>query len=90
MGGGQVTNYELGIVMPLKTAQEIDRVACWERPPKKYAIGKDEPWVSSFSDVCIASTSSLMLMCNFRFKANQLYLKRYRVEAAGIKLYIRS
>ena len=42
----QVTNYELGIVLPLKSEEEIEGIACWERPAKKYVIGKDEPWVS--------------------------------------------
>ena len=42
----QITNYELGILIPLHSQEEIDRVACWERPPQKYVSGRDEPWVS--------------------------------------------
>jgi len=38
-----VTNYELGIVFPLKDEAEIDRVVCYERPPKQYD-SKDRPW----------------------------------------------
>ena len=42
----QISNYEIGVVFPLKDVQHVDRVACWERPPRKYASG-DEPWVSA-------------------------------------------
>jgi tyrosyl-DNA phosphodiesterase 1 len=42
----QVTNYELGVAFPLKDDDHIDRIACWERPPKKYVLGDDVPWVS--------------------------------------------
>jgi tyrosyl-DNA phosphodiesterase-1 len=41
----QITNYELGIVLLLKDVEEADRVACFQRPPKKYTPS-DEPWVS--------------------------------------------
>lgn len=41
----QVTNYELGVVFPLKDDDHVDRTACWERPPKKYVLGDDVPWV---------------------------------------------
>ncbi len=41
----QITNYELGILLPLHSQEEADSVACWERPPQKYAIGRDGPWV---------------------------------------------
>ncbi|KAH9851198.1 phospholipase D/nuclease [Lenzites betulinus] len=40
-----INNYELGIVIPLRNEAEIDRVACWERPPQKYVTGKDMPWM---------------------------------------------
>ncbi|CAL1698618.1 unnamed protein product [Somion occarium] len=43
------TNFELGIVFPLRRAEELERVACWERPPRKYVLGKDEPWMQSES-----------------------------------------
>ncbi|KAJ3481086.1 hypothetical protein NLI96_g7894 [Meripilus lineatus] len=39
-----ITNYELGIVLPLKTEEDVDAIACWERPAKKYVLGKDQPW----------------------------------------------
>lgn len=32
-------------MFPLKDQKDVDRVACWQRPPKKY-LGADEPWVS--------------------------------------------
>ncbi|RPD63488.1 phospholipase D/nuclease [Lentinus tigrinus ALCF2SS1-6] len=44
-----ITNYELGVVLPLHSQEEIDRVACWERPPEKYVSGRDEPWIQSES-----------------------------------------
>ncbi|CCM05286.1 uncharacterized protein FIBRA_07498 [Fibroporia radiculosa] len=44
-----ITNYELGIVLPLRSEEEANRMVCWERPPKKYAHGKDEPWIQSES-----------------------------------------
>lgn len=40
----KIANYELGIVFPMKDAAEADKVACWQRPPRKYTT-KDEPWV---------------------------------------------
>ncbi|KAI0350558.1 phospholipase D/nuclease [Trametes cingulata] len=44
-----VTNYELGIVLPLRSQEEVDRLTCWERPPPKYALGRDEPWMQTES-----------------------------------------
>ncbi|KAI9058657.1 phospholipase D/nuclease [Trametes sanguinea] len=44
-----VTNYELGIVIPLRTQADVDKVACWERPPPKYVLGCDEPWMQTES-----------------------------------------
>ena len=32
-------------MFPLKNVEHVDRVACWERPPKRYGP-RDEPWVS--------------------------------------------
>ncbi|EMD34993.1 hypothetical protein CERSUDRAFT_54191, partial [Gelatoporia subvermispora B] len=43
-----ITNYELGIAWPLYSEQEANRVACWERPPRKYVLGEDLPWVGRF------------------------------------------
>ncbi|KAF9461346.1 tyrosyl-DNA phosphodiesterase-domain-containing protein [Collybia nuda] len=44
-----ISNYELGVMFPLKDEAAVDRVACWERPPKKYARGNDEPWMQEES-----------------------------------------
>ncbi|KAL7278790.1 hypothetical protein ACG7TL_007799 [Trametes sanguinea] len=44
-----VTNYELGIVIPLRTQAEVDKLTCWERPPPKYVLGRDEPWMQTES-----------------------------------------
>ncbi|KAI0686935.1 tyrosyl-DNA phosphodiesterase-domain-containing protein [Cytidiella melzeri] len=46
-----VTNFELGIVFPLRDEPHLANVACWERPPRKYEVGKDEPWVCSIINV---------------------------------------
>ncbi|OSD00730.1 phospholipase D/nuclease [Trametes coccinea BRFM310] len=44
-----VTNYELGIVIPLRTQAEVDKLTCWERLPPKYVLGRDEPWMQTES-----------------------------------------
>ena len=44
-----MTNYELGIVFPLRNQVDVDRVVCYERPPRRYGSG-DQPWVSPFGD----------------------------------------
>ncbi|OSX58620.1 hypothetical protein POSPLADRAFT_1060515 [Postia placenta MAD-698-R-SB12] len=49
-----ITNYELGIVLPLRSEKEADRIACWVRPPKKYNLSRDQPWIQSESPVCNA------------------------------------
>jgi hypothetical protein len=41
----KIANYELGIVFPMKDVAEADKVACWQRPPRKYTT-EDEPWVN--------------------------------------------
>jgi len=40
-----IVNFELGVVFPLKSEKEIDNVACWERPPRKYNLKKDRAWI---------------------------------------------
>lgn len=42
----QITNYELGVIIPLDNAAQGDELACWKRPARQYVIGKDVPWVS--------------------------------------------
>ncbi|KAH9929332.1 tyrosyl-DNA phosphodiesterase-domain-containing protein [Fomitopsis serialis] len=44
-----ITNYELGILLPIYSEDEANRLTCWERPPRKYALGRDEPWIQSES-----------------------------------------
>ena len=41
----QCSNYELGVVIPLRDHEEADRIACFERPPRKYQPDTDVPWV---------------------------------------------
>ncbi|KAJ7155888.1 tyrosyl-DNA phosphodiesterase-domain-containing protein [Mycena filopes] len=38
-----VNNYELGVVLPLMSAQDVNSASAWERPPKRYAPA-DVPW----------------------------------------------
>ncbi|KAF8587152.1 phospholipase D/nuclease [Ramaria rubella] len=40
-----ITNYELGIMLPLKDQKQANDVACWSRPPRKYNLEKDEAWI---------------------------------------------
>ncbi|KAL1677634.1 tyrosyl-DNA phosphodiesterase-domain-containing protein [Schizophyllum commune] len=42
-----VTNYELGVVFPIKDEEQLKSVQLWERPPRRYGR-EDEPWVSRF------------------------------------------
>ncbi|KAI0262793.1 tyrosyl-DNA phosphodiesterase-domain-containing protein [Gloeopeniophorella convolvens] len=44
-----VTNYELGVVFPLKDEAQLNRVVCYERPPKRYGP-KDRPWIQEESE----------------------------------------
>ena len=53
-----VTNYELGVVLPLRTKEEADRFACYERPLKKYASGAS-PWVSPHLEQWCSATYTL-------------------------------
>ncbi|KAG5640710.1 hypothetical protein DXG03_007467 [Asterophora parasitica] len=43
-----ISNYELGIVFPLKDKEHADLVSCFKRPPRKYAA-QDEPWIQEES-----------------------------------------
>ncbi|TFK73058.1 phospholipase D/nuclease [Pluteus cervinus] len=52
-----VTNYELGVMFPLKSEQELNTLPCWERPAKKYVLGKDEPWIQDESAFIQAQNS---------------------------------
>ncbi|KAL0572057.1 hypothetical protein V5O48_009915, partial [Marasmius crinis-equi] len=44
-----IRNYELGIVFPLKTQADVEKVACWERPAEGYAGTEREPWIQQES-----------------------------------------
>ncbi|KAH9966318.1 tyrosyl-DNA phosphodiesterase-domain-containing protein [Lactifluus volemus] len=45
-----VTNYELGIIFPLKNEAEMKQVVCYERPPRRYGA-RDRPWIQEESEV---------------------------------------
>ncbi|CAK5273496.1 unnamed protein product [Mycena citricolor] len=38
-----INNFELGVVIPMQTQQELEEISAWERPPRKYGPG-DLPW----------------------------------------------
>ncbi|KIJ06061.1 hypothetical protein PAXINDRAFT_57820, partial [Paxillus involutus ATCC 200175] len=46
-GFSPLVNYELGILFPLYGEEDAKRVACFKRPPRKYTLGEDRPWVRS-------------------------------------------
>ena len=64
----QITNYELGIVLPLYSKEEIEKVSCFERPPKKYG-GKDRPWVSMIYSCMDSRTLNRDALCRCKKKA---------------------
>lgn len=39
-------NYELGVVIPIRSESEANEIARWARPARKYVNGVDVPWVS--------------------------------------------
>ncbi|KAF8597299.1 phospholipase D/nuclease [Ceratobasidium sp. AG-I] len=43
----ELANYELGIVIPIESEEEGDRLACWKRPARPYARGLDKPWTGA-------------------------------------------
>ncbi|KII83975.1 hypothetical protein PLICRDRAFT_180003 [Plicaturopsis crispa FD-325 SS-3] len=45
-----VTNYELGVVFPLVDEAHVQKIACFERPPRKYSAS-DRPWIQEESSV---------------------------------------
>ncbi|KAF8595289.1 phospholipase D/nuclease [Ceratobasidium sp. AG-I] len=42
-----ITNYELGVVMPLESVAQGDALACWKRPARAYVKGRDVPWMQT-------------------------------------------
>ncbi|KAJ7061504.1 hypothetical protein C8F01DRAFT_1369034 [Mycena amicta] len=45
-----VLSYEVGIVMPLESKQDVDRVVSWKHPAPPYAQD-DEPWIQTRNPV---------------------------------------
>ena len=66
----QIQNYELGVLFPVKEEQEVDRFACFERPPRKYSTD-DLPWVSEDNSERIVAHK--MPLVSHRCKRNLLY-----------------
>ncbi|KAF8841337.1 phospholipase D/nuclease [Paxillus ammoniavirescens] len=44
-----LVNYELGILFPLHGEEDAKRVACFKRPPRKYGLREDRPWIQEES-----------------------------------------
>ncbi|CAE6445348.1 unnamed protein product [Rhizoctonia solani] len=42
-----IINYELGVVLPLESITQGDKLACWQRPPRQYVEGVDVPWMQN-------------------------------------------
>ncbi|KAG8685900.1 hypothetical protein FRC11_009868, partial [Ceratobasidium sp. 423] len=42
-----IINYELGVVIPLESVSQGDKLACWQRPPRQYVQSEDVPWMQS-------------------------------------------
>jgi hypothetical protein len=64
----QVSNYELGVIVPVYDAKEADDIICWDRPPKSYESRGDQPWVST--DCLVPYLRPLTFPR--RFRVNQL------------------
>ncbi|KIJ62339.1 hypothetical protein HYDPIDRAFT_30594 [Hydnomerulius pinastri MD-312] len=46
-----IVNYELGILFPLYGEEDVRRVSCFKRPPRKYISEEDRPWIQEESSV---------------------------------------
>ncbi|CAE6507406.1 unnamed protein product [Rhizoctonia solani] len=42
-----IINYELGVVLPLESVAQGDKLSCWQRPARKYVPGEDVPWMQN-------------------------------------------
>jgi len=60
----QVSNYELGVIVPVYDVKEADGIVCWERPPKCYETQGDQPWVGA--DASASYPILLTFLCRFR------------------------
>ncbi len=71
-------NYELGVLIPLRTEEEIDKATCWERPPLKYVAGRDMPWVSSTCRAVVGSSDvdRYGLLCRYSRSHRRLWSNR--------------
>lgn len=83
-----MSNYELGVVVPLYDSEEADNIICWERPPKSYQSQGDQPWVGVGSSV----PHHPLLRFVLRFRVNppcsvnwtgyrELCVHKYRVDS---------
>ncbi|KZV95003.1 phospholipase D/nuclease [Exidia glandulosa HHB12029] len=40
-----ITNFELGVVLPIKEPEQLDEMVAWKRPARKYNLPQDVPWM---------------------------------------------
>jgi len=52
-----ITNYELGILVPLTSPEMADEISCFERPPRKYSAS-DVPWMQEESELIAAAIAA--------------------------------
>ena len=48
-------------MFPLKDHAMVDKVACWQRPPRKYT-SDDVPWVGFFTFIFILHLAEMFLV----------------------------
>ncbi|KAF7345485.1 hypothetical protein MVEN_01567000 [Mycena venus] len=60
-----VNNYELGVVVPLMSPDDLNTMCAWERPPEKYAVG-DTAWFQDEVDPTKLITEGEMHMTHGR------------------------
>ena len=63
------------MIFLLKDEKDADRVACFQRPPKKYTL-KDEPWVRNQSRVDAEGSSQFFFFFFSRYKKSPSITKR--------------
>lgn len=64
-----MSNYELGVVVPLYDTKEANDIVCWERPPESYESQGDQPWVG----LGFSTSRFPLLTFVHRFRANLPY-----------------
>ena len=69
-------------MLPVHSEAEANQLVCWERPPRKYVLGKDEPWVSWLS-----APAKVTLLMTIGHRSNQSPRRLRRISLDGILVY---